>query len=844
MPQASNDPVDRYRRTLRTFKFCAGTLVHSADTDAIRRVLFALVAEPDTDLAFLAKHEPSTDEPQVVDSVGADGTHQPDVANVGWHRVPLIAEALESGKTKIFSTADLTADEREMIESDSDFVCWVLAPVRLDGEWIGTLGIAAADANVFDEADVGLLDAVAEMVGTLWLRERHANEATDTSSMLDKEIEQRRSAEAVAEQATKAKTDFLTNMSHEVRTPMNGILGLSELMLETELLPDQREQIEMIRTSGKELLSLINDILDLSWIESGKLGIELMPFSLRNTIAHIIDTFRPLAREKGLHFDMWVDEGLPDDVVGDPGRVRQIITALVSNAIKFTDKGGVWIRVMPSEEQDDGVGIHVAVQDTGIGIPAEAGESIFETFTQVDGSLTRHFGGTGVGLSIAKRLVELMEGRMWLQSEIGYGTTFNFTLLLQESKTPIENPPEAGTASILTVPVLVVSDNRKTSADEMDALQRAGMKPVRTTTPHEAVVELNRAFSDGTPYSLVLVDADEQLEAASRIRTQFHADRPDIMVITTSGQRGDATRCRELEVGAYISRPIQPDDLIWGVKQLIAQRGTEDPKLITRHTIREARTKKRVLVAEDSPTNRKIVELLLMRRGFGVVAVEDGHDAIEAWRSEDFDAILMDVQMPRMDGIEATIQIRQEEAEGDSHIPIVALTAHALSGDRERCLEAGMDAYLTKPLRFEELLAVLAQISEGEGFAAVERSDPMHGTGAITFNSEAALQAVGNDPEFLREVVEMFVKQCPAELADLEAAVTDSEVDRVDQLAHKLKGELASIGAEAAFLAAKHLNELARAHQPESFADAWSTLRFEVELLEGELAQILDPETD
>jgi len=752
-----------------------------------------------------------------------------------------ITESLGLGKTVAFSRADLSADERQVIEG-TDLASCVLAPVRVAGVWVGTLGVAATTEIGWDETDVSLLDAVAEMVGTLWLRDRHHDESANTSTLLETEIQQRRSAEAVAEEATRVKTDFLTNMSHEVRTPMNGILGLSELLLETELPAEQREQVEMIRTSGKELLSLINDILDLSWIESGELGIELMPFSLRNTIAHIVETFRPRAQEKGLHFDMWVDEVLPDAVVGDPGRVRQVITALVSNAIKFTDKGGVWIRVMPSSETP-GLGIHVAVQDTGIGIPAEAGDAIFDTFTQVDGSLSRHAGGTGVGLSIAKRLVDLMNGRMWLQSEAGYGSTFNFTLEMAESEKPIEKIPPAGAVSTLTVPVLVVSDDRKTSAEEMAALKGAGMKPVRTTSPHGAVVELNRAYSDGTPYQLVLIDADDELEAANRIRSQFPADRPDIMVITTSGQRGDATRCRELGVGAYISRPFASDELILGVKQLIVQHGAEEPMLITRHTIREARTRKRVLVAEDSPTNRKIVELLLRRRGYDVTVAEDGLDALEAWRSNDFDVILMDVQMPRMDGITATRKIRESEASGSARIPIVALTAHALSGDRERCIEAGMDGYLTKPLRFEELLAVLAQISAGGDFPDVATAGQARVSGQMTFNREAALQTVGGDIQFLRDVVELFVKQYPAEAAELDAAIAEGDVARVDQIAHKLKGELASIGAETAFLAAKDLNDLAQRNQSDSFAAAWSALRFELGLLEIELENFLGPES-
>lgn len=658
----------------------------------------------------------------------------------------------------------------------------------------------------------------------------------------DPSAEQFRLAESLAEKATRAKSDFLTNMSHEVRTPMNGILGLSDLLLEGELQPEQREQIELIRSSGKELLSLINDILDLSWIEAGKLDIEPMPFSIRNTVAHIVETFQHRALEKNLDFDMWVDEALPDMVVGDPGRIRQVITALASNALKFTPEGGVWIRVKVVEANPSSLVAHIAVQDTGVGIAADKQASIFDAFTQADGSLTRRYGGTGIGLSIASRLVELMGGRMWVQSDAGFGSTFNFTLALGIPEPTSEVTTSDASFSLLTIPVLFISDKNTNSDAAMNAVRGAGMRAERVTNQISAVTELQRGIHDGTPYRLVIIDAAAELGVAARLRSHFGRDDFAILVLTASGQRGDAIRCRELGVDGYISRPVTSDELVAAVEMILGSHHGGAYQLVTLHTIRESRSQLRVLVAEDSPTNRLIVVKLLERRGYEVVAAKDGIEAIEAWASNSFDVILMDVQMPRKDGLAATQEIRAAEAGTRQHIPIIALTAHALAGDRERCLEAGMDDYLTKPLRFEDLITALGRLagdSVAEGAVATEaRREPS----PLVFHRSAALQAVGGEVALLKDVVEIFIKDYPQEMGELDAAVAARDVDRVARSAHKLKGELAAIGAEAAFLAAKYLNDVARTNNVESIMEAWSTLKYEMDLLEPELLKVVADE--
>jgi len=655
-----------------------------------------------------------------------------------------------------------------------------------------------------------------------------------------RDVESPLELEALVAEAARAKTDFLTNMSHEVRTPMNGILGLSELLLESDIQPEHRKQVELIRSCGKELLSLINDILDLSWIEAGKLDIEPMPFSIRNSVAHIVETFQHRAQEKGLYFDMWVDEALPDMVIGDPGRIRQVITALASNALKFTPEGGVWMRVKVAEEGPDSLVAHVAVQDTGVGVAPDKQASIFEPFTQVDGSLTRRYGGTGIGLSIASRLVELMGGRMWVQSDTGFGSTFNFTVQLEKHAQTVAPEPSEDSFSLLTIPVLFVSDEHSGSDVEMEALRGAGMRPERTTDPMAAVVELKRANHDGTPYPLVVIDAAAELGVAERLRSYFDRDEFAILILTPSGQRGDASRCRELGVDGYISRPVAPGELVEAVELILSDDRGAEPQLVTRHSIRESRNRMRVLVAEDSPTNRAVAVKLLERRGFDVISAEDGVEAIEAWTSKKVDVILMDVQMPRKDGLTATQEIRAAEAGTKDHIPIIALTAHALAGDRERCLQAGMDEYLTKPLRFDELLAALGRLSDGSEGQPAHQHEPTTDPSPLVFNRAAALQTVGGDVAFMKEVIEVFIKDYPQEMGELDSAVTEQDAERVGRSAHKLKGELGAIGAEAAFLASKHLNEMAREGRRDSIGEAWSAFRYEMDLLEPELLKVIE----
>jgi two-component system sensor histidine kinase/response regulator len=749
-----------------------------------------------------------------------------------------INEALSEGMSDVFKALDRisSGDPSVRIPETSrlESIAKLKHIVNLTAENLGEIvdlshefAIGLAEHfNALHRVSEGDLSARVEGVSHVELLGSLKHVTNEMIGNVSREIRERKRAEEAfrnakdeAVSASIAKSEFLANMSHEIRTPMNAIMGMTHIVLGSELNKEQREYLNTVRVASESLLTLLNDILDFSKIEARQLQLDEANFNLRTTLENALELLAVKAEEVGIELACHIKPDVVTALVGDPARLRQIIVNLTGNAIKFTDQGQVTVSVT-TEEEGEGCSafLHFAVSDTGIGIPSEKTEEIFDSFKQADGSAKRKYGGTGLGLAISKQLVEMMGGQIWVESELGLGSTFHFTARFELSGEEAIESLRIKDLDLTGVPLLLVDANatNRMVLGEMTSLW--GLNPSEAADQSEALSKIQEAYDSGQPYQIILVDSGfsgmEGFEMAKQVKESPAGKDAKVILLTSIGKKGDAAECLRFGISAYLVKPVKQSDLLDAILMVLGHATDETSPLVTRYTIEEARRRLRILVVEDNVVNQKVAMAMLEKRGHSVAVASDGREALSALREDKFDLILMDVQMPEMDGFEATRLIRDKEREHGGHIPVVAMTAHAMKGDRERCLAAGMDDYLSKPIREERLFSVIEGLANG--LQDGNKAKPpfiigdIHPKAQDVFDFSKAMKTVNGDEALFNEITALFLESAADNLSKIRKGILNKDAGVVEHAAHNLKGSVANFGAKRAFDAAYRLEQMGK----------------------------------